>query len=495
MTRKNYGSQLRWGLAELLQIRYALIAEFIDGENPRAKVLAFWAGDDFGPNFDYVLEGTPCGIVLDQGLQIYDSGIQQKFPEDGDLVTMAAESYLGIPICNSQGQPIGHIAGLHVQPLHRSYEEQAAILKIFAARSAAEIERQLAERELKQQNQRLEKALMQLKQTQTQLIHAEKMSSLGNMVAGIAHEINNPISFIHGNLIHAHGYFDNLLRLVELYQQEYPQPNPVIQAELESLDLDFIQTDLKQLFRSMKAGSQRIGGIVESCRKFSRLDESTSKTADIHEGLEAALIIAESRLQSDNLSSKFEVIRDYGKLPEIYCFPAQINQVFLNLINNAIDALKEADQKRALYEDGVAVSAVFRATGLDWARYSPTKTTPKPRPVNGLSCSWKIAQASRALIIGSSSRNSEINRAENSCIQSANSRCPSPSLTSPSPNTASHATGVVGNICPSVISTTGKSKPMPTTPRQSKIVVAPNRCRRYSTSNRYRPKNTADSSA
>ncbi|MBW4465014.1 MAG: ATPase [Pegethrix bostrychoides GSE-TBD4-15B] len=351
-------------LAELLQIRYAFIAEFIDGDNPKAKVLAFWAGDDFGANFEYVLTGTPCGIVVNQGLQIYESEIQQKFPEDIDLVTMGAESYLGIPICNSQGKTIGHIAGLHVQPLTRSYEEQAAILKIFAARSAAEIERQLTEQALKQQNLRLEEALMQLKQTQVQLIHAEKMSSLGNMVAGIAHEINNPISFIHGNLDHAHQYFDNLLKLIQLYQQEYPQPHPVIQDELETLDFDFIQTDLKQLFRSMQAGSQRIGEIVQSCRNFSRLDESTSKFADIHEGLESVLIIVEGRLQSSELSSRIEVVKEYGDLPQIYCFPAQLNQVFLNLLNNAIDALKEADQKRTLDESVANINTIRIRTVL-----------------------------------------------------------------------------------------------------------------------------------
>ncbi|NJM98579.1 MAG: ATPase [Phormidesmis sp. RL_2_1] len=340
-------------LAELLQIRYAFIAEFIDGDNPRANILAFWAGDDFGPNFEYSLEGTPCGVVLDQGLQIYNSEIQQKFPEDIDLVAMDAESYLGIPICNSQGKPIGHISGLHVHPLTRSYEEQAAILKIFAARSAAEIERQFTERALKQQNLRLEEALMQLKQTQTQLIHAEKMSSLGNMVAGIAHEINNPISFIHGNLGHAREYFNGLLGLIQLYQQEYPQPSSVIQAELEALDLDFVQTDLMQLLRSMAVGSQRIGEIVKSCRNFSRLDESTVKDVDIHEGIEAALTIVGSRLQSSHPSSSIEVVKEYGELPQIHCFPAQLNQVFLNLLNNAIDALEEANRKRALDDESV----------------------------------------------------------------------------------------------------------------------------------------------
>jgi len=333
-------------LAELLQVQYALIAEFIDGEEPKAQVLAFWVGDQWGPNFDYVLTGTPCGIVIEKGLQIYASGIQEKFPEDEDLVTMKAESYLGVAICNSQGKIIGHIAALHTQPLTRSYEEQEAILKIFAARSAAEIERQITEQELKQQNQRLEETLMELKHTQAQLIQAEKMSSLGHMVAGIAHEINNPISFIHGNLDYASEYYDNLLKIIQLYQQEYPQPSKVIQEELESLDLDFIQTDITKILQSMQVGSQRISDIVKSCRNFSRLDESTFKVVDIHEGLESALVILQSRLHSNDRPFKIDVVKEYGKLPHIYCSPEQLNQVFFNLLNNAIDALEEAHQKR-----------------------------------------------------------------------------------------------------------------------------------------------------
>jgi two-component system, NtrC family, sensor kinase len=331
-------------LAELLQIRYALIAEFIDDEEPKAKILAFWAGDDFGPDFEYVLTGTPCGVVINKGLQIYQSGIQQLFPEDADLVTMGAESYLGIAICDSQGKLLGHLAGLHTHPLNRSYEEQEAVLKIFAARSAGEIERQLTERELKQQNLRLEETLMQLKLTQVQLIQAEKMSSLGRIVAGIAHEINNPIGFIHGNLAHASQYYDDLLKLLRLYHQEYPHPSQVIQQELEELDLDFIQADIKQLLQSMQIGSQRISEIVKSCRTFSRLDESTSKVVDIHEGLEAALMILQNRLQPSDRVSGIKVVKDYGELPQIYCSPGQLNQVFFNLLNNAIDALEEANK-------------------------------------------------------------------------------------------------------------------------------------------------------
>ena len=162
-------------LAELLGIKYAFIAEFIDGEFPEANVLSFWAGDDFGPNFRYSLAGTPCSLVVKDGLQIYERDIQAMFPEDKDLVDLGAESYLGIAIYDSRKNVIGHLAGLHTQPLDRRCEEQEAILKIFAARSAAEIERQANEKALKEQNQRLKTALRDLKQAQAQLVKAEKL--------------------------------------------------------------------------------------------------------------------------------------------------------------------------------------------------------------------------------------------------------------------------------------------------------------------------------
>ncbi|MEA5577207.1 ATP-binding protein [Anabaena sp. UHCC 0451] len=193
------------------------------------------------------------------------------------------------------------------------------------------------EQRVKERTQELQLALQDLKDTQAQLIQTEKMSSLGEMVAGIAHEINNPVNFIYGNIQCAENYLQDLISLLNLYQQQYPDNNGIIDDKIDEIDLEFLTEDLSKLLFSMKVGSQRIRGIVLSLRNFSRLDEAEMKDVDIHEGIDNTLLILNHRLNQE-----IQVIKKYSDLPLIDCYAAQLNQVFMNIISNAIDALREA---------------------------------------------------------------------------------------------------------------------------------------------------------
>ncbi|WNZ25662.1 HAMP domain-containing protein [Leptolyngbya sp. NK1-12] len=208
-----------------------------------------------------------------------------------------------------------------------------------------------ANRELEQANEELEtrvharteelfSALQDLRRTQAQLVQTEKMSSLGQMIAGIAHEINNPVNFIHGNLNHARDYIRDLLAAVQLYQKHYPSPDAEIVQHSEDVDLDFLTGDLPKLLDSMQEGTRRIREIVLSLRNFSRLDEAEKKHADIHEGIDSTLLILEHRLKPKLDRPGIEVIKQYGQLPLVECYPGPLNQVFMNIFANAIDALE-----------------------------------------------------------------------------------------------------------------------------------------------------------
>ncbi|MGC9504778.1 GAF domain-containing protein [Baaleninema sp.] len=194
--------------------------------------------------------------------------------------------------------------------------------------------------------QQLERALEELKQTQTQLIQSEKMSSLGQLVAGVAHEINNPVNFIYGNLMHTTEYTEELIDLLQLYQEHYPQPVPEILDRAEEIDLEFLVEDLPHMLGSMKLGAERIRQIVLSLRNFSRLDQSDLKPVNLHDGIEGTLTILHHRLKAKANRPEIQVVKRYGDLPPVECYAGQLNQVFMNLLSNAIEAFDGFDESK-----------------------------------------------------------------------------------------------------------------------------------------------------
>ncbi|MCC5622968.1 ATP-binding protein [Nostoc sp. CHAB 5715] len=239
----------------------------------------------------------------------------------------------GIRELNTLSNSFNHMAG----QLHESF---TALEK-----SKEELEERVEERTIELKN-----TLEELQRTQSQIIQSEKMSSLGQLVAGVAHEINNPVNFIHGNLTHVQEYTQDLLALVQLYQQHDSNPAAEIQTAGEDIDLEFLQSDLPKMLSSMRVGTDRIRQIVLSLRNFSRMDEAEFKQVDIHEGIDSTLMILQHRLKGKPEQPEIEVIKDYDNVPPVECYAGQLNQVFMNILVNAIDALEENNTKRTYQE-------------------------------------------------------------------------------------------------------------------------------------------------
>lgn len=214
----------------------------------------------------------------------------------------------------------------------------------------AEVALKASENRLRESNQELKQAFISLKETQTQLIQTEKMSSLGQMVAGIAHEINNPVNFIHGNVIHLQEHIQDLLALVDLYGEEYPEEKAAIAEMIEEVDLEFLREDIPKMLNSMNMGSERIREMVLSLRNFSRLDEAEIKQADLGNGIDSTLTILNNRIKQG-----IHLTKRYDGLPLVNCFPAQLNQVWMNLIGNAIDAMESLAEKDKDYKPELTI--------------------------------------------------------------------------------------------------------------------------------------------
>ncbi|TAE54340.1 MAG: GAF domain-containing protein [Nostocales cyanobacterium] len=263
------------------------------------------------------------------------------------LETMEVKANLIVPI--KMGKRLWGLLVAHQCQFTRTWQDaEIDLLQQLADQAAIAIQQaQLyeqscaAEAKATAKAAQLEHTLHQLQETQAQLIQTEKMSGLGQLVAGIAHEINNPVNFIYGNLCHASNYTEDLLKLVQLYQDHYPHPSNEIKSTMEAIDFNFLVQDLPKIMSSMRLGSERIRSIVLSLRNFSRLDEAENKRVDLHEGIDNTLLILQHRLKPHGQFPGIEIIKDYGNLPKVECYAGQMNQVFMNVISNAIDVLTD----------------------------------------------------------------------------------------------------------------------------------------------------------
>ncbi|MEG4582665.1 response regulator [Microcoleus sp. MON1_C5] len=242
-------------------------------------------------------------------------------------------------------------------------------------RARQEREEKLRQSEAREREKaiQLELALQNLQRTQSQLIQTEKMSSLGQLISGIAHEINNPVNFIYGNLTYVTDYTQGLLSLIKLYQEHDAQNYPEIESLIEKIELDFITEDLPKMLSSMQLGAERIRQIVLTLRNFSRLDEAEMKPVNIHEGIDSSLVILQSQLKAKPNSSSIQVIKEYGDLPQIECYACQLNQVFMNLLSNGIYALNHYDKKLSpepIKNEPRTITIATSMLNREWVRIS-----------------------------------------------------------------------------------------------------------------------------
>ena len=274
------------------------------------------------------------GILKIDCVSDYSEPIHRTF-----LQNIGVQSVVEVPIFLQNCQLGALLASRYEVQAWQEFEVE--LLQAVAGQLAIALNQANLYTESQNRAQELADTLDQLQRTQMQMIQGEKMSSLGQLVAGVAHEINNPVNFIYGNLSHANDYIKDLLGLVDLYQTHYPNPVREIEEEAEAIDLDFLKGDLLKLLNSMRVGAERIQSIVASLRTFSRMDEAEKKRVNIHEGIDSTLMILQNRIKAKHDRPEVKIVKEYGQLPPVECYAGQLNQVFMNILVNALDALDE----------------------------------------------------------------------------------------------------------------------------------------------------------
>jgi PAS domain S-box-containing protein len=339
-------------IRDLLQVDRCVFVWYAPDASPPAWDVVYEAKNDdlfsLVGSFPADETGTlPQKIANLEVYQIDDVATLSDPVERKFFFEIGCKSVLDLPI-KSAGGLTGVVGCISCREVRKWTKEEVELMEAIAdqlaiAISQSELYTQSVDsaRIAQEQAAKLEVTLCELQQAQTQLIQAEKMSSLGQMVAGIAHEINNPVSFIFGNLTYTEEYTGKLMKLLQMYRDEYPEPSPALQEAIEVFELDFLLDDLPKMLSSMQVGATRIRDIVRSLRNFSRLDESDMKKVNIHEGIDSTLMILEHRLKVQPDRPAIQIVKEYGQLPLVECYAGLLNQVFMNIIANAIDVLQE----------------------------------------------------------------------------------------------------------------------------------------------------------